>query len=249
MELEITEKEQGVIYDSIQFSNPDAKWCSFFCALYHSNDFQLKSLWSEYTSQMGRYVISKEISDGTHTETAGEHYHFCAEMTPQLYHTICKRIFKDTFNLRGQARGGPKQYGKVTQIRDITRMIAYCLKDGDFVTNIPYDEIIQYKKVSFKKIKPKDSFGKSKSFTEKIVDSLEQKYKDQTWDFDSYDDQEIILDHILDRLGDIAKVFDRNTLHKMFNGVVNALCMTSTKRHEYSKRWKLEIIHNQYMGN
>lgn len=253
MELEIAElppqREQKVIYDDINFIDGDRKWCSFFGAIMHSNEYEIYRIWREYETSIGQYVISKEIAEnGAHSETNGEHFHFCAQMTNDTYHRISKRLFKDTFKLRGQARDGlPKQYGKVTVIRDPARMIAYCLKDGDYKTNIPTDELEQYKKISFKKVQTTEQ-KKGVSFTEKIRDKLNKEYPDKKWRFDCPLDQNIILDTILDNLGNQAKVFDRNTLHKLFNGVQNSLEMTPRYRDKYWKRWKAEIIADEALG-
>lgn len=238
-------QDTNAIYDSIPFVEPLPSFRAFFCAIKHEYDFEIYKIWNEYRDQIGQYVISKEISeDGTHAETNGEHFHFCAQMSNETYHRISKRLFKDRFKLRGQAKDGlPKQYGKVSEIRDEARMIAYCLKDGDYKTNIPADKIAEYKKISFRKIKP--NVKKGTTFTEKIRDQLQERYPDREWYPDECcdgSDANIVLDCILDNLGKNAKVFDRNTLHKLYNGVMNSLKMTPRAKDKYWKRWKAQII-------
>lgn len=234
-----------VIYDLLPFVENNRKWHCFFAAILHVNEPDILTIWKDYSDQIGQYVISKEIADGKHTETTGEHFHFCAEMSPETYHRLSKRLFKDKYKLRGQARNGlARQYGKVSEIRDTARMIAYCLKDGDYKTNIPHDELEQYKKISFKVVKEKPT--KALTFLQKITEELSTKYPDKLWDPKCYDDNEIVLDTILDRLGDITKVFDDQTLSKMYNGVINSLAMTPRDRTEYKKKWKTKIMDCYY---
>lgn len=224
--------------DHFPFKNTDKKWHAFFGAIYHQELKSILEIWNEY--EIGQFVIAKEISSVAHKETAGEHIHFVAEMTPTVYHAFCKRVFKDKYKLAGQARGGkPRQYGKVNEIKDITRMIAYCLKDGDFVTNIPADELEKYKKVSFKKIEQKKE-SKSETFCEKVARSLENYRADYDWDFEG--DAEVIIDAILDNLGMMGKVFDENQVKKFYYGVYNILKKTERQKSYFRQRIKLKVL-------
>lgn len=223
--------------ETYDFKDPERKWFAFFGAIYHKDfNYVVKTL-QEY--DIGQYVVAKEISTDSHQETNGEHIHFVVEMTARIYHTYSKRVFKDKYKLRGQARDGKaRQYGKVTEIKDITRMIAYCLKDNDYETNIPHDEIEEYKKVSFKKIETKQT--NNETFTQKITADLEKKYPERNWSYD--EDADEIIETILDRLGYLGKVFDEHQVKKMFYGVYNQLKKTGRQQSEFRKKIKLAVL-------
>jgi len=83
-------------------------------------------------------VIAHELSADAHQETGGHHYHFWIYATTQKYQTFIK-WFKDNYNkqLRGKAtKDRSRQYGKVTDIRDELKMLAYTIKDGHFASTI-----------------------------------------------------------------------------------------------------------------
>lgn len=232
--------DNGLIYDHLPFDNPDLSWVAFFMAVRHLHTHTVYKIFREYEDEMGLYAVSREIAEHSHKETDGEHFHFCAQMKPETYHKLTKRLCKDMFNLQGRAKDGiGRQYGKVTDIKNPTRMLAYTIKDGDYITNIPEDELVHIKKVSFRKLeKP----TKGDSFTEKIRDELTEKYPNHLWDPFDYDSSEKILDTIIDRLGEKAKVFDSGTLGKLFRGVQNSLQMSSIVRAKYKRTIKETII-------
>lgn len=235
-------QDNGLIYNHFSFDNPDLSWVAFFMAVHHIHTHTVYKVFREYEDEMGLYAVSREISEKSHKDTDGEHFHFCAQMKPETYHKLTKRLCKDMFNLQGRAKDGtPRQYGKVTEIKNPVRMLAYTIKDGDFITNIPEDELADIKKISFRKLvehNPK----KGDSFTERIRDELTEKYSDHLWDPFDYDSSSKIMDLIIDRLGDKAKVFDVGTLGKLFRGVQNSLHMSVSNRKKYKNHIKETIL-------
>lgn len=108
----------------------------------------------------GKYIIAPEYEPY-------DHLHFLVEMTDTAYHTFSKRIFKDKYKLRGQARNGkPRQYGKMKKINDIEKALVYTLKcyntSKDMIkTNMDKASLEAYAQQSFKKkdeVKPHDIY-------------------------------------------------------------------------------------------
>lgn len=120
--------------------NDDKVWIAFMAAIKHEHREYMLQVLKEY--DIGYYIISFETSNTSHVETSGEHMHFVVQMTEKDYHTLTIRVFKNKFGLRGRAADGkPRQYGKVKEIENLQKMKAYTLKEGDYVTNIPDEEI------------------------------------------------------------------------------------------------------------
>lgn len=128
----------------------EVKWQGFFCAVRHSEEEYLLETLKEY--DLAGYIISKEITKNAHVETDGEHFHFCVEMSDKDYHKYAKRVFKDKYKLRGQAKKGkPRQYGKLLKIESLERLKAYTIKDNNFITNLTEKEIEKLKEISYKR--------------------------------------------------------------------------------------------------
>ena len=213
-------------------------WKAFFAAIYHTELPEILQFWKQYN--IGEYIIALEITQHSHKETAGEHFHFCAEMSDVTYHAFCKRVFKDRYKLSGQARNGkPKQYGKVTEIKDITRMKAYCIKDNNYYTNIPDEEIEKLKKISFAKVE-KEKQPKTCSWTQEVVNYLNKEYP-RHWDMSNKVDQELLVEVIINRLGNTAKAFDGQMFNRLYIGIYNALPKTAMA-HRDLKNKMLEYI-------
>ena len=113
---------------------------SFFCAVKHDHYDYLEEILTEYN--IGTYIIGAEVADGTHKDTDGEHFHFYVEMSLKDYHKFSKRVFRDKFKLRGQARNGePRQYGKVKNIESLERMKIYTVKEGKVRSNLTAEQL------------------------------------------------------------------------------------------------------------
>jgi len=230
--------------DYYEFIQPDKHFVAFFIAVNHFEEYEIYKIFNEYKDEIGKYVIAKEIAlDGTHVSTNGEHFHFVAEMTIKTYHKLTKR-FKEKYKLNGSAKGGKtKQYGKVNDIKDISRMIAYCMKDGDFQTNLTATEVEGYKKISFKK--PEKKVKDKDEFCRKIANELMKGVRpDYMWNYD--DDAEKIVDSILKHLGMVAKIFDEQKLKQFYYGVFNMLQKTNREHVDFRKRFLTVIGKKNY---
>lgn len=123
---------------------------AFFCAVAHTEREHILQILKEYN--IGTYIIGYETTMGAHKETNGEHIHFYVEMSRKDYHKYAKRIFKDKYKLRGQARGGkPRQYGKVKVIESIEKMKIYTVKEGKVDTNLTEKELKELMEKSYEK--------------------------------------------------------------------------------------------------
>lgn len=124
------------------------EYIAFMCACHHINYDYLEQTLQEYP--IGLYLMAAETTKDSHVETNGEHFHFLVQMSDVDYHKYAKRVFKDKFKLRGQARDGqPRQYGRVKKIEDVTRMAAYTIKQGNIRTNMTEAQLSAYKAVTF----------------------------------------------------------------------------------------------------
>lgn len=133
---------------------------SFFCALFHSKVDELISSLKVYLGDEPRFVIGMEVATDTHAETKGEHLHICAEMDDKDYDRFRKTILVNKYGLRGQAKNGlPRQYGKIRNIRDETKMLQYTVKDQNVISEgFTIDEIKYYIKNSYKKKESRNIF-------------------------------------------------------------------------------------------
>lgn len=134
------------------------EYIAFFAAITHNQiDFVIEVMTSY---EIGAYLIGLETTTDSHKESNGEHIHFLVQMNDKDYHKFSKRLFIEKYKLRGRAlKDQPRQYGKVNQINDITRMAAYTLKDGNIRSNMTEEQLADYKQITFKKTE-KDDFRK-----------------------------------------------------------------------------------------
>lgn len=106
------------------------KWLCFMAHIKHSDKEYIKEQLKDF-----KYLFGMETCEY-------EHYHFLVEMSDKNYHAFAKRVFKDKYGLRGRAiSGAPRQYGKVSQIRDIQKIARYTCKDKNIITNIGEEEL------------------------------------------------------------------------------------------------------------
>jgi len=146
-------------------------WISFFGAIRHKWFEYCVNILQEY--DIGYYIAAAEKETEHHKETDGEHLHFTVQMTERQYQTFAKRIFIDKFKLRGRAKDGcPRQYGKVKAIRDLEKMKAYTVKEGNILTNIPDEELKHLMEIAFKK---DDKQGEERNFRDDMMVYIQMK--------------------------------------------------------------------------
>ena len=130
---------------------------AFMAAILHTHLDLVEETLKNYN--IGGYLICCETATDAHKPTNGQHMHFYVQMSKKDYHAFAKRLFKDKFNLRGQAKkNAPRQYGKLKKMHCEERYKMYCLKDQEDLTdrtsirtNLLLDDITKLHENSFKK--------------------------------------------------------------------------------------------------
>ena len=113
----------------------------------------------KYLDPSFQLLVSFEKHPSAHKEFDGQHYHFCVKgMSDKQYDSFRKTILVNKLHLRGQARqGNPRQYGRIKNIRDETKLLIYTTKDKNIYSeNIDLKTIQEYIQKSYPKVQPKD---------------------------------------------------------------------------------------------
>jgi hypothetical protein len=206
----------------------ETEWIACMFAVKHSEYDHIKSRLFHYLPKGELFIISKEIADGSHKHSNGEHIHICARMTSVIYGNMSENITRK-YKLRGKAGDGePRKYGKVQGIRQIDLMCAYVLKDGEYETNIAKDRLDELLALSHTKTKneiPKkiDVRKQSKSWSQRVVEELTKNQEISNKKWCHHRDKHIIADMMLIMLGKQAKKFNRGLFRDMYWGIYNAL--------------------------
>lgn len=102
--------------------------------------------------KIGHTIISYEIAEG-HKETDGQHVHVFTHMLEKTYHTLAQCLIKNKWKLRGRSiKDKPKQYGKLTEIRDRDKMVAYTIKGGNIESTYSEEYLLPFYKMSYVKV-------------------------------------------------------------------------------------------------
>lgn len=165
---EANEETKGT--DTKPVKQGEAKWCAFMGHIAHS---EFEYLDNEMAKLNAPYVMSAETS-------GYEHFHFLAKITVRQYHNFSKKVFKDKYQLHGRwwknkaGKNQPRQYGKVNkEIRDLSKMMSYTLKDKNFRTNM---EISEIEKILKKKIDEVEN-TKDGEIKDKMIDFVNEHIK------------------------------------------------------------------------
>lgn len=123
----------------------------FMCAIPHSQLETLEKMLTKYIDVSASYIIAMETAKDSHSETQGEHFHFAVQMDDKQYERFRHTVFTNHYKLRGRATDGkPRQYGKVKEVRDQTKFLAYTVKDQNIVyRNIDLEAIQAYIEASY----------------------------------------------------------------------------------------------------
>ena len=123
------------------------KFIAFMAHIPHDQVDYLEDTLREYLS-CTQYIIAMELSPEGETQ----HFHFLTDMSLEDYHRYAQRVFRQKYQLRGQAKPGlARQYGKLREIHDFERMAAYTVKDGNIRTNMNPADIQLFVERSFRK--------------------------------------------------------------------------------------------------
>jgi len=120
----------------------------------HANRVQLQVIIEKYCTDASgtKYLLAAEKDN-----QAREHFHGIIICSDQDYDKI-QRHFREQWKLKGQAQKGKlKQYGRIRNIRDKAKCLAYTIKDKNVYTSDSWDiDLTKYEEISYKKIDPKE---------------------------------------------------------------------------------------------
>lgn len=225
------------IVQYLQLSN-DIKWQTFYFGVRHTEFDYIVTALKGYLHTEAKYLVSKEITKNGHEMTGGEHVHICCQMSDQQY-TNYKEVVKRKYELKGNRKAGETgQYGKVKAIKNIDLMLAYCLKDGDFITNIESDQIEHLKTLSYPKAEYTTDSKKKKStktWCGTTAQEIIEKTQGHEWNLSLATDAERFQRFMFDSLGESAKNFDSQIYDRLACGVYNKLPRTQRAKISFEK--------------
>lgn len=216
------------IYDKYSHITGSDDWIMCFFAVNHSEQQYIKDQILTHKKPDGHYLLAKEISEESHDDVGGEHFHIMVQMDDAGYHKMAKNI-QLKYKLRGRAMNGkPRQYGKVKKVDKVHEAISYTGKDGIWESDLPTDLLTELHNKSYQKNqKDKSQTGtvnkrkQPKQWSERVVDELVEKYPQHKWNHNR--DKEILVDKILVCLGRTAKKMSRKIFYELYWGIYNAL--------------------------
>lgn len=123
-------------------------YIAFFIKTDKTNLETLEAFITSY-DEVVTYVIAFE-------DSPYDHYHFLLNTTDKTYNAIIAKLKKD-YALVGRARtiAGQKfgkEYGRVSKINNLQKMLSYTVKDKNFKTNMLKEKIDEAIKNSFHKV-------------------------------------------------------------------------------------------------
>jgi hypothetical protein len=218
--------------------------------VFHKEFDEIEKVVVSYLTDGQEYLMSKEFAPTGHKGTNGEHIHVAARIDLKQYNNINKTL-KDRYGLNGDTKNGTKTYGKIkADIKDPRRLIAYCMKDGDYSTNIKEEVIEELKKLSFPKGTPDPNKKKEKRvWTTDVIWALEKLHPDKIWDPSNHSDFQIITDTMFDMLGKNAKCFDGHMFKKMYIGICNRLETTPRAQEDFRRRVRADAAYEFQVVN
>lgn len=153
-----------------QMSTAPTNFIAFMCHTQRKHYDYLEETLQEYN--IGQYLIGYEASPY-------EHFHFIVQMTSADYHKYSERVFRKKLKLKGRwfKEGNetfPRQYGKVSEIQDLEKMKSYTIKDGDFRSNMPEQDVQRYFENSHKKEQQNQLRDKCVEHLEEDTDDIEK---------------------------------------------------------------------------
>jgi hypothetical protein len=158
---------------------------------------------------IGRYLIGQEL-------TPYEHYHIVFEGNEKIYHTFSTKL-KKKYQLRGRAiKGHPRQYGKIKDIEDIEKLLAYTVKDGNFRGTFSATDIQRFVENSFKK----DDIKQFRKEVMEHIEGLNDLYRKTSFDGTTfYDDRKLKL-QIMKYYRDNKIEFTKSKINLIFNYMI-----------------------------
>ena len=134
--------------------NKMTEYLFWFVAIKHTEVEEYIKHLDKYLDPSASLIVAKEVATKVHKDTNGEHIHVAAQMDVKTYNKFHNNIHTEQMKLRKKAikDGGGKQVGRVKDVRNDMRMLAYTVKDENIIyRNIDIKTIQEYIEVSFPK--------------------------------------------------------------------------------------------------
>lgn len=189
----------------IFFRNYIMSFTFFFAAIKHEYKEDIIKSLDKYITDDTSYLISMETTNGAHSDTNGEHFHFAVSGFEEKYDSFRKWILVKQFGLRGQATAGkPRQYGKIkaNAIRDETKFLAYMCKDYSLdnnniiYKNLLKDNLLEYIEKSYKKTEKLTSEQMITWYLDDVLEDgelyVKQYQNERRW----IDSEHPVIDHV-----------------------------------------------------
>jgi len=124
-------------------------YVAFFVAGSHET---LEDAFKAYNTSE-KYTIAFETSKTSHKAVNGQHIHVLVQWTDKQYKAFIEQLKKiETLVINGRAtKDNPRTYGKIKEIKDFKRMLAYTIKGKDFLSTETPELIEECTKLSFVK--------------------------------------------------------------------------------------------------
>jgi len=195
-------------------------------------------------ANFSHYCIFKEIADITKKEHLQGHVG-CKWSKTKARELFTKSIYKKYFH--------DDKYS-LTHIKDYDKYVSYCCKQGDvWINNILTQEEINEinKKYENKREKVRATTFTQKCLKEyilrendiKLLHSLYYQYgltDDEKNLFIS--EKKKLLGFILSKLGNLVQPFDRGSLHKIYNGILNSILQHDKQSQKRNLDYWYEIL-------
>ncbi len=149
---------------------------SWIACMAHIKHDQKETVENYVTLRFTQYIIAYETS-----LKVGEHIHFLLWAEDEEdYHKFAQNIFKRKYKLRGKAiKNKCRQYGKVKEIEDIDRMMAYTVKDKNVTYKIDECNKEQIRKAFATSFQKNDNLTRLNNIMLKYIDEeKKQEYKE-----------------------------------------------------------------------
>jgi hypothetical protein len=182
------------------------EWVAFMGHIPHTEFDYLKSEMEKFDAP---YIMSAEAGKY-------EHFHFLAKITPRQYHNFACKNFMKKYKLKGRAHKGiPRQYGKVKEIKDISKMMTYTMKDKNYTTNMTTEQIETIIKMKIDDVENTKN-EMNIEIKEKMINYVNEKINNYITNKKYIDSRKIIRMAIIDFMIERKATIIRTTIERYY---------------------------------
>jgi hypothetical protein len=216
---------------------------------YNKEDILLEQLELLIKANLPKYCIFKEISSKTKKP------HLQGIIGSKLKSNVSvAKIFKQVYPDRFTGTNY-----SIVKVKDIEQYQSYISKDGNiFINNYLSQESIDNYNANYKDIKTNYTIKDSRTFTQKVHSYFVEKHESECitlrhfyhYDYNMTESEKArqrqakykLIQFILNHLGDVVKVFDKNILQRIYNGILNKIILDDNKCQEkYVAHWANQL--------